>query len=211
MCAPLVALRRALLAAAVVAVAACQVSYPVAPSPTAASIELHVSSPGWPLRASTNLGAGAYIVDTDGVYHDVTRQATWTSSNPEVARYNAGVVPPLQVRGGGTADVTVSYEGMAASVRLVAYGCCESTAHPWIHVITLDAPIGGSRTATALLHESSVSSRNVTDLATWTSSNPLIASVDRGTLHAHLPGRVEITVSYGGATTTFYWSVSPRR
>lgn len=80
-------LRSWLLAVPLTAIAACSASYPAAPEPVLASLEVHYPGPtGWTFPGFSQTFK-AYAVNTDGGYEDVTVRATWTSSDVTVVEH----------------------------------------------------------------------------------------------------------------------------
>ncbi len=67
---------------------------------------------------TSQLGASATFADGGG--QDVTAVAAWTSSDPGVARVSpAGLITAIS---GGTAGITVGYQGHNASIRVLVVG-----------------------------------------------------------------------------------------
>jgi hypothetical protein len=149
------------------------------------------------------LRAWARLSDVDGTVADVTKLATWTSSAPSVASVSStGLVTG---RAYGTSTITASYGGYSKSVSLNVY----STSATGISSATLasrSAPLGGKTqlVLSGVLVPAGSGAVDITQGATWTSSDPLVASVGnepgtRGVVTGYYPGgSVTITAAYPG-------------
>lgn len=136
---------------------------------------------------------------------NVTAGAIWVSSDPTVVQ----VVSPGFVRGlkAGVAQLSASYAGFADSllVRVEQF-----PPYPFLSFTMGDPRIAG-RTATARVSLVTGPSRSedVTQAATWHSSNPRVATVDHGVVTSLSPGNADITASYDGLSRTYHVSVLP--
>lgn len=124
---------------------------------------------------STQLQAKA--VYSDGTETDVTAQAQWTTSNPSAVAVNKGTVIGVQQT---AAPVTISatFDGVLGTATINV-----------VHVVRIDVtPASASVAKGATLQLQAVATysddttRNVTTQATWSSTNPGVATVsDAGT------------------------------
>ena len=111
--------------------AGCSASYPTGPEPTVAAVRIHVAATVQELVPNSTAQFIAYAIDSDGVYTNVTSQASWSTSDSSVLS-----VSPNQntrvVRGvsAGDANVMVSFNGQTDSVTLRVNPCPSiGTAH----------------------------------------------------------------------------------
>jgi hypothetical protein len=144
--------------------------------------------------------------DANEIFRNVSRQATWSSSDPAVVQVGSGVVRAV---GNGLAQVAATYEGMTAFLLIRV---SPPPSFPYLLLTnTIYVPyLGSSGTVRArLVTGDGIASTDVTALATWTSSDPQVATVAQGTITALRLGTVEITASYGGAVGVLRLSVQP--
>ena len=198
------------------ATAGCSASYPTAPEPTLAAVAIHVDSTVWDLLPNNVAQFRAYAIDSDGVYTDVTGQASWSTSD-------AGVLSTLPIQTGrapvrgvsaGDADVVVTYGGRTDSVTLRVH----AFPRP---VPRLELSSGGgsssllinpNRTSTlnvSVRHYTSNLFQTVTSAVTITTSDPNVAVAERDTIRPVAPGTFRILASYNGMTATALASVAP--
>jgi uncharacterized protein YjdB len=141
----------------------------------------------------------ATVKDEDG--NELTgRVVTWSTSDVEVATVgtSSGVVTGVAP---GTAKITATVEGKSASatVTVTPVPVAAVTVSP----SSVNLTVGSTRKLMATAKDAdgrSLPGRHVT----WTSSNPLVASVGRsnGTVRALLPGSATITATVEGKTGT---------
>jgi Bacterial Ig-like domain (group 2) len=137
-----------------------------------------------PPNSTTPLGVSAQLTATatysNGTTGNVTAQASWSSSNPQVASVGTsggtnGLVVPVSA---GATVITASLGGVsgtssftvaAASVTAIAITPANSST-----------PLGVSEQLTATATYSDHTAGNVTAQAGWSSSNPQVATVNTG-------------------------------
>jgi hypothetical protein len=180
-------------------------------TPTAASIKVN----------GTQQFAAVATYD-DGTTATVTNAASWTTSNGAVASITTGGGGGPGGGGGGgrglatgiaagTVTVTATYSGLSATATLTV-----SAATPTALVVTPAAPtlqVGQSQALVATLVFSDNTTTVVTGQATWTSSDPAVATVTTagggggpggggggGSATALAVGTSTITAAYGGLT-----------
>ncbi|CAM3496507.1 MULTISPECIES: Ig-like domain-containing protein [Saccharibacillus] len=134
---------------------------------------------------------------------DITATAAWTSSNPNVALVTKGLV---SAAGSGSAIITATYEGAVATVEV-------SASHPYTKLALkpvksgtykLGDPASDLKIAAKLTGgEDKDKVTDVTSLATWTSSNPAVLTVEAGQLKLVGKGTSVVTAKYAGQTGTF--------
>jgi len=153
---------------------------------------------------SMNLTAGgtsqltAIASLSDGSQQNVTAQATWASSAPQVATVSAGLVHGVAA---GSATIQVAYGGSNAQVKVkVDAGSTPPTVESVAIGGTLALNVGDNSQLTATANLSDGTQQIVTGQATWTSSASPIASVAGGLVKGVAAGSATVQASYGGAT-----------
>lgn len=150
----------------------------------------------------------ALLLWSDGRETDVSEEAIWHSSDPEVATLGAdrlamGLAP-------GTATITAERLGLRSS------GATVTVRGPDLLAISLDPPAlswcPGSRATASLTaagRHADGSTVDLTELATWASDDETIATVsnERGSrgvvaARATVPGTARITATYDGITSS---------
>lgn len=139
---------------------------------------------------------------TDNTSKEVTNVAIWRSSNTAVATVNNGQVKGIAA---GETDVVAEYQGVSAQVHLTIASSGTPPSGPTATLVSLSgvAPSLGnssSFTATATLSDGSL--RNVTNLATWQSSNASVANVINGVVIGVAAGQADISATYQNITGT---------
>jgi uncharacterized protein YjdB len=158
--------------------------------------------------AALTLGAGASAdVVATGVYSDgstrtITADVSWSSNAAAVATVSAGHVVAVTP---GVATLTATLAGVSATAAVVVTGATVVGLEITPPSATIPLLQTAALTANGTLSDGS--SANVTQQATWTSSNPLVASVSnasgtRGQVTGLLPGTATITATVNGRTAT---------
>lgn len=164
---------------------------PTAPSPSATVTALNVAGSG---AGGTSFQLTAMAQLSDGKSQDVTGMASWSSSNPQIATVANGLVT---VSGSGEVDVRATYQNVSGGIHLVV------TPLP-ISSLTISGATADDRfqlTATARLTDGST--QNVTSLAAWESSNPLVATVSStGFVTVVSSGETDVRATYRGISTS---------
>jgi uncharacterized protein YjdB len=157
---------------------------PAAPSPVVAATTLALVATA---RAENGVDAGD-LAD---------RTITWSVVNPAGATRTANISPNGTLTGvyPGDADVTVSIDGLTATLRLRVIA-----ARVAIQSSNTAALVGGTMPLTAnVLAANDVILPDVP--VTWSTSDPTVATVDaNGVLAGVGPGRAIITATGGGAS-----------
>jgi hypothetical protein len=198
------ALRKVIVVLAMSAVgAACghsSMPNPAAPTPSATITSITVTSAATG-AATFQLAATARM--SDGSALDVTQKAAWDSSNLLLATISpAGVVT---IRSGGEVDLRATYNGTSGSMHLVV------ARVPILSVNITGGPNASASfqlTATARLSDGST--EDVTNVATWESSNIAAAIVSStGLVRILGGGEVDIRAAYLGVTNSSHLFVTP--
>ena len=208
-----------ILSVALWASSSCKASYPTAATPAPAVVRLEVQYP-FPTpdpRVGRTLSLVAYTVDAEDVWTDVTSGANWLAADASVIRVLGGPGRLLAVCE-GTTNVVASYGGWTASLPITVLS--DVPSYPILEFVNLSGQLvavggAGGATVSRRLNLGGAGSF-VTNLATWTSSNPSVATVrvansSSAWFEGHATGTTRITASLDGQSATLGFSVGPRR
>lgn len=139
---------------------------------------------------SITLTASATYDSSDVI--DVSSEAEWSSSDAATATVGGGVVTGMLP---GMVDIGASFAGATAAARPVTV-----FAGPSSLVVTPDTatvPVGNTQALNAMVYFDDSTTLDVTNTATWSSSNAAVASVDTsGMVTANASGTANIQASY---------------
>jgi hypothetical protein len=170
-------------------------------------LQLHFASPLGDASLRSVYSFLAYVVRSDGAWQEVTNQATWSSPDPIVFRsLGSGRFAADSV---GLSGVRVQYQGLGAFADIVVIDPARQAVPRLSLSPAQTLTVGTSGQATAFLLSSSGGSRDVTPDAAWDSSDPAVASVDRGRITVKAPGTTRIMVAYDGLVSSYTFSVRP--
>ncbi|TDF94367.1 hypothetical protein E1757_23400 [Paenibacillus piri] len=147
-----------------------------------------------------DLGEARQIIlsatDLSDAPKDVTNEAEWKTSNPLVAQVsNSGVVTPVTR---GKTTITATYGGKSITIPVEIGVVQKLEADQRFITIKNGQSVQVQLTATL----SDGSTTDVTNDATWKTSNYKIADVANGLLTANAPGKVSLSANFGGKTVT---------
>ncbi len=142
---------------------------------------------------------------------DVTALAAWHTSDPLVATVAAGSVKGVKA---GQADVAATFIGLDATPARVTVLPASLVALALDLPPALSLPVGYDAWARAYARYSDGTQREMTALASWSSSSAGVVSVSdvaatRGRLDAVAPGAGRITASLGGKSASADVTVVP--
>lgn len=143
----------------------------------------------------------------DGTTKDVTDLAEWTSSNEKVADVLKGEITGYSA---GSAKITAKYGTKSVSVDVDV----DLTSKLSVEKQSIFFRLGGDKnTANIVLTASYPTSSdvNVTDQATWISSNEKVATVFKGQITAISAGSTTIKATYSGKTVEIAVDVDTAR
>ena len=167
-------------------------------NPTLMSLTITPMNPSKPVGYHTQFIATGHY--DNGTSADITTLVVWSSSNTAIATIGASTGLAVGV-GQGTATITASASSgvdNTASLTVTAATLNSITITP----STASLPQGLTQQYTAVGHYSDGSSFLITDLVTWTSSSPTIASINStGLATALREGSTSITATYGIRTS----------
>jgi hypothetical protein len=147
---------------------------------------------------------------SDGSIRNLTASATWQSSNPMVAQ----ALPAGRVRclAGGVVSIIATTMGQrdATTLTCTAVNIVRLGLTPENSVV----PPGTNLQFFAIAYLSNGTERNVTAEATWTSDNPMVATIsnagaNRGQARAVAPGQATIVATYMGFSAKGLITVNP--
>jgi trimeric autotransporter adhesin len=161
---------------------------------------------------------GAQQFTATALYSDfstrnVTNEATWTSSDADVAPVSnaMGSIGRATGLAEGTTEVTATFLGQKGTTTLTVTGATISSIQ--VSPTNLTTPVGVSQrfAATAVLSDNTT--QNVTAAATWTSSDTSVATVSnagglRGTATPVKAGTTTVTATYQGKSGSTTLTVS---
>jgi len=193
---------------ALVLIAGCSASYPTTPSPAVPlALQLHFAQTLGEASVRASYSFLAYVLRSDGAWHNATFDATWSSPDPSVFRSLGG--GRFIAESPGTAGIRVEFQGLDAFVGIVVI---DPARQPVPRLAVRSVPprtVGATTQTTAALLRSADISSDVTAQATWASSDPSAATVDGGRVTALRPGTVRITATYEGLSAYYVFSVPP--
>jgi hypothetical protein len=193
--------------------AGCQATPPSSPSPTPASLTILVSPATQPV-AFSSMTVSAYLADSDGAYKNVSARTRWTSSNAAVLSFTslAGANDLAVFRTSlGSARLLASYENLSAELP-VTVGANPAIV-PFISMrpstLSLSVVQPAMRLQANYFNTAFGVGTDVAAAAAWTSSDPSVATMDRGMVTGLKIGTTELTATFGGATGRLLLSVFP--
>ena len=142
----------------------------------------------------------ATIVFEDGSSADVTEDATWTSGDPAIASVEADTGFATAISA-GTTEITATFlldeVAYSNSGVINVLDADPDIRHLVVEPTSATIIVGGSQQYTATVVYTDDSTQDVTDLATWSSSDPDIGWVDESGLATGLvEGAVDIVAIY---------------
>jgi hypothetical protein len=141
----------------------------------------------------------------DGTAQDVTRSATWQSSNAAVATVSAGGLVTAVLP--GTARIIATYQGRVGSFGVAVQVTVASLAVSGATPLTA---LGSASQLTATASLDGGSTQNVTAGAGWQTSNAAVATVSTsGLTTAVSQGGATITATYQGHAASTTVSIAP--
>jgi uncharacterized protein YjdB len=146
---------------------------------------------------------------TDGSMQDLTSVATWASSNAMIAIMNntVGSYGLATSSGQGTATISATSGSISNSTTLTVSGPTLVSIAVTPSSIAISLGYGEQFTATATYSDGSI--QDITQSATWASSNPAVATVTSGYAASVYPGTTTISASSGSFTGGAVLVVNP--
>ncbi|MCM3698447.1 Ig-like domain-containing protein [Paenibacillus macerans] len=145
------------------------------------------------------------VLASDKSASDVSKKATWSSSDTSVATVDDGTVEIISM---GKTTITASYMGQTASVDIYV-----RAPHEAILFTPSSDPllfVGETLQISAGIRVAANETTDVSNLAEWSSSNKLIATVDsNGQVTAKSAGSTTIKAKYQGVSKSLTVTVHP--
>lgn len=172
---------------------------------TATITALSIPPPATTVVAGETLQLRAEGTYSDSSVQDLTEVVTWSSSDPAVATVGAdsGLLTGL---GAGTIQISADFEGLSASQTI-------EIVPPSLTSIAVTSVGGGQtlalKTTMRLIATgtyANATSKDLTSLVTWVSSNPAVATVDQsvgtnGKMSPVAAGSTTVTATLEGITS----------
>jgi uncharacterized protein YjdB len=178
---------------------------------TLVSIQVTPTQPTRPVGPPVQFLATAIYSDNPSA--NVTGQATWQSSDATVAAVSDAIGSKglAQTLAAGSASITATYQGVTGATTITVTAATLSQIQVTPFNPTMPAGFGRQLQATGIYSDNST--RNLTLLATWTSSAPSVATVSdsggtKGALSPLSAGNTTVSATYGGVTGTDSVTVS---
>ncbi|WP_274365460.1 Ig-like domain-containing protein [Paenibacillus thermotolerans] len=159
--------------------------------------EFLVGESGAELRAMATL--------PNNTENNVTNEVTWTSSNEQVVKVEKGKLTLLSE---GLAVITVNQYGRSAKYEIIVrlpYRALTVTPNKPLYLFRTDEPVK----LKAEVANDFASRTDVTADAEWTTSDPLVATVEDGSVKPRGVGEAAITVEYKGLSKSVPVMVMP--
>ncbi len=158
-----------------------------------------------PVQVGGMLPLTARATFSDGSQQDVSAVASWSSSAPQVATVSGGVLTGV---GAGTATVSAAYQGVTTTADVIV-SAAPATVIGLTVTGNLNLNIGVSTQLTVKAAMSNGEIVDVTALASYHSSNPLLVSVSAsGHVTGLLAGLAQVTASYQGVSAQVQLQIS---
>ena len=127
---------------------------------------------------------------------DVTRSATWKSSNSSVASVSGGTVTGED---GGSATITATYQGCSdtASISVRDVTTYEVEVTPASATVSWNETVSLKATEYTVVNGERTSSIDITSSAIWSTADRSVATVSKGVVTGVSGGTVNITATYG--------------
>ncbi|MCA9559438.1 MAG: Ig-like domain-containing protein, partial [Myxococcales bacterium] len=164
-----------------------------------AASALEIAGGDGALSVGGTLDLTATATLADGSARDVTAEATWTSSNPDVLTVDGGQVVGVAV---GQADVTCAFGGASQTRGVEVVAATPPTA------LRVEAPaaelkVGAETQLTVIGTRDDGGEVNLTAEATWETSDAAVATVAAGGVATlHRGGAVTLTAHVGELSAT---------
>jgi uncharacterized protein YjdB len=139
---------------------------------------------------------------SDGATENVNSQATWSSSNNQVATVNTGAVTGQST---GTANITAQLSSISNSASVIVEGSSLTSIQVSPQSVMVPATIQTRFTATGTFNDGKII--DISSAVTWTSSTPSIATISNqlgsiGVATGVAQGATTITASFAGVSAT---------
>ncbi|MEI9936556.1 MAG: Ig-like domain-containing protein [Pseudomonadota bacterium] len=156
------------------------------------------------IAAGTSSDVQATLIASDGTNTDVTSDASWTSSDPEVVTVEGGTVVGLEV---GTAEITVTASSLTATLTVTVTDATLLTLSITPPTPTLAKGLEKQLKATGVFTDNTT--QDLTKQVTWSSATKKFATVSsQGLLTAVAVGSAKISAVLGATSANTLVTVS---
>ncbi len=162
---------------------------------TLTKLDIRPSTPAIMLGESKQFTAfGTYSDNTES---DITDLVDWLSNSPQFATVSnvAGSKGLATSIGEGTTAISANYQGLSATTTLTINPSALESIRLYPPSVALQPGKTQQLSASAVYSDGV---EDITNIATWTSSNANVASILDGLVTAIAPGSTDITVTYNG-------------
>ena len=157
-------------------------------------VSISVTPSGRTIAPGTRLTFAATGVFSDHTTQVITRDCTWASDNHAVATVGAGGT--ATAIGPGTANISATFNGVSGMAPLNVSSATLSSISVTPASAVLAPTTSANCVATGTFSDGST--QVITNIVTWTSSAPNVASVNGGgKVTAQSPGNATITAQFG--------------
>lgn len=172
-------------------------------------VSLAMNPPGGSLNVGASQAISVTATFADGSTQNVTAQATFSSTAPNVARIAGGSLTGVAA---GTTTVLASYNGLTASGTWTVIATTPTLTSIVVTLNPTTVDVAGTSNAIATAVYSDGTRRDVTATATWASSQTSIATVQTGRgviVRGVAAGTASISATLGGVTGLATITVRP--
>jgi hypothetical protein len=171
--------------------------------PALVSIAVSLSQPSLPVGESEQLTAtGKY---SDGSVQNVSQSATWTSAAATIATVSAS--GSVIGKGTGTTTISAASGSITGSASLTISGAVATALNIAPAALTLSLGTNGPLHAIATMSDGTT--QDMTTTATWSSTQPAIATVAQGNVSSMAKGSAQVSAAYKGLTGNSSITVGP--
>lgn len=156
-------------------------------------VKITASSESIHLQPGETRQINAKALFGDGNEEDITDKAEWSSGSTSTAEVRKGLVTGV---GTGATTITVKYGKRSITIP-VSVGIVKSLSADQSKLVMKS---GNSTKVKVTATYSDETEKEVTSLATWTSSDSKVAEVNAGSITAKGPGRATISASFQNQT-----------
>ncbi len=165
-------------------------------------VSLAVTPTNHTIAAGTNLQFTAVGLLLNGATQDLTSFVLWSSSNGGAAAISASGLAMTTASSGGTTTITATMSAVSGPASLTVSAVLSLAVTPAEAAIAL----GQSQQFTATAALTGSATQDLTTAATWTTSNPTVATVSNtagsnGLVVSKSVGTTSVSASYGGVTS----------
>jgi len=173
-------------------------------------VSLRVEPPEAAVKVGESAQFHGVAVYPDGSERDVTAEAAWSVSDPQVASIASGLATGLKA---GRTDVVADWQGLTGKALLVVV---EEPEPPTPLVLRVEPPeatvkVGETIQYRAIASFSDGSGRDVTQEAAWSIADASVASIASGLATGLKPGQTDVVAAWQNLTASAQLTVVEER